>query len=281
MILNVENGRIGNLLFQYIGLKKYFPKHKLIFIGYLDLEQFFDNVDAYFFVIKSVNKFFFRFLRFIILFLAKIHFLGVICENINSKNYKIEVKKGLLWWIVVSHSIFFQHKNVVNQINNPPILKSKIINKGLNWLAKKKINLKKRVMVFAHFRRGDYLEYPSKEFSAVLDLNWYKRAIKLIKKKLYNPIFILFSEDRNYLQDIFINSKSTLISSNKPEIDLSIMSLCSSGILSPSSFSWWGAFYAKISSKNNNYFIAPKYWIGHRSKKWLPKNFKTKWITYI
>lgn len=281
MILNVENGRIGNLLFQYIGLKKYFPKHKLIFIGYLDLEQFFDNVDAYFFVIKSVNKFFFRFLRFIILFLAKIHFLGVIYENTNSKNYKIEVKKGLLWWIIVSHSIFFQHKNVVNQINNPPILKSKIINKGLNWLAKKKINLKKRVMVFAHFRRGDYLEYPSKEFSAVLDLNWYKRAIKLIKKKLYNPIFILFSDDRNYLHDIFINSKSTFTSSNKPEIDLSIMSLCSSGILSPSSFSWWGAFYAKISSKNNNYFIAPKYWIGHRSKKWLPKNFKTKWITYI
>jgi hypothetical protein len=281
MILNVENGRIGNLLFQYIGLKKYFPKHKLIFIGYLDLQQFFDNVDAYFFVIRSVNKFFFLFLRFIILFLAKIHFLGVIYENTNSKNYKIEVKKGLLWWIVVSHSIFFQHKNVVNQINNPPILKSKITNKGLNWLAKKKINLKKRVMVFAHFRRGDYLEYPSKEFSAVLDINWYKRAIKLIKKKLYNPIFILMSDDRHYLHDIFRNSKSILISSNKPEIDLSIMSLCSSGILSPSSFSWWGAFYAKISNINNNYFIAPKYWIGHRSKKWLPKKFQTKWITYI
>ena len=30
MILHIENGRLGNQLFQYIGLKKYFPKDKIM-----------------------------------------------------------------------------------------------------------------------------------------------------------------------------------------------------------------------------------------------------------
>ena len=281
MILHVENGRIGNLLFQYVGLKKYFPKHKLIFIGYVYLQEFFDNVDAKFFIIKNVNKFFFHILKLTFIFLTTIRFLGVIFENANSKSYKINIKRGLLWWILVSYKNTFQHKDVIKQINNPPVLKSIIIKKGLNWLEKNIIDFKRRMIVFVHFRRSDYLQFPSKELPAVLDISWYERTMKLMKRNLDNPIFILMSEDQNYLKNIFRNSSSIVISNNKPEIDLSIMSLCSSGILSPSSFSWWGAFYAKISNINNNYFIAPKYWIGHRSKKWLPKKFQTKWITYI
>lgn len=89
------------------------------------------------------------------------------------------------------------------------------------------------------------------------------------------------SDDKYYLKKIFKESSSVFISYNKPEIDLSIMSFCNAGILSPSSFSWWGAFYAKIRNQNNNYFIAPKYWIGHRIYTWIPENFYTKWITYI
>ena len=118
MILHVENGRLGNLLFQYIGLKKYFPKHKLIFIGFNNLKEFFDNVNANFFVIKNINQIFFRILKFTIFFLVKIRLLGVIFENGNLKNYKINIKKGLLWWILVSYDIFFQHKDVIKQINN-------------------------------------------------------------------------------------------------------------------------------------------------------------------
>lgn len=137
------------------------------------------------------------------------------------------------------------------------------------------------MIVFVHFRRGDYLQYPSKEFPAVLDISWYERTMKLMKKNLSNPIFILMSEDQHYLKNIFRNSRSIVISNNKLEIDLSIMSLCSAGILSPSSFSWWGAFYAKIFNKSNNFFIAPKYWIGHRIKKWKPENFYAQWIKYV
>jgi hypothetical protein len=280
MIIHIENGRLGNLLFQYVGLKKYFPKKKLIFIGCNNFQDFFDNIDANFFFIKISNQIFFRLFKLTIFALIKIRFLGVIVENPNYKNYKIIIKKGLLPSIIVSNDIFFQHKNIISKINNLPVLKSIILKKGLKWFYKKKINLKKKI-VFIHIRRGDYLQYPSKEYPAVLDINWYKQAIKLIKKKLRNPIFILMSDDKYYLKKIFKESSSVFISYNKPEIDLSIMSFCNAGILSPSSFSWWGAFYAKIRNQNNNYFIAPKYWIGHRIYTWIPENFYTKWITYI
>ena len=83
------------------------------------------------------------------------------------------------------------------------------------------------------------------------------------------------------LKDVFKETSSIFISNNESEIDLSIMSLCSDGILSPSSFAWWGALYAKNYNQNDNYFIAPKYWAGHRMKKWFPKNFHSEWITYV
>jgi hypothetical protein len=59
------------------------------------------------------------------------------------------------------------------------------------------------------------------------------------------------------------------------------MSLCSYGILSASSFAWRGIFYAKNHNKKDNYFIAPKYWGGHRLKKLIPKKIFFKWIFYV
>ena len=187
----------------------------------------------------------------------------------------------MFWWIIVCHNIYFQHKDIIEQINYPPILKSEIIKKGYEWLEKKKINIQKNKVVFMHIRRGDYLHWPSKEFPGALDINWYKRAMSLVKTKLQNPIFILMGDDQQYLHDFFDENESIIISDNKAEIDLSIMSLCNAGILSASSFVWWGAFFANSYNKDNSYFIAPNYWLGHRMKRWFPKNFYVQWINYF
>ena len=90
-------------------------------------------------------------------------------------------------------------------------------------------------------------------------------------------------DDSYYLHDVFKESKNLVISKNSFELDLIIMSYCLHGILSASSFAWWGAFFIK--SKNINktpsYFIAPKFWAGHRLKKFYPLGFFTNWITYL
>ena len=281
MILLIKDGRLGNQLFQYIGLKNYFPKESLFFLGFENIQNLFTNIDGHFIFNKKIKPIYFYVLVSIIIFLSKIRLIGRIYEDVNS-SYKIIVKRGVLWNILISYNNYFQHQDCVVKISNPLFLKYKIRKKGLEWLKKKKINLKKHRIIFVHVRRTDYLHTPSIKFPAVININWYKKMMKLIKKKIKKPIFIVMGDDHYYLQDCFQSSDHVIISKNNVEVDLSIMTYCSAGILSPSSFAWWGAFYAqKYNLNSKSIFIAPKYWCGHRQKKWNPKNFYTSWINYL
>lgn len=281
MILFIENSRLGNKLFQYIGLKKFFPKEKLFFFGRENIKLLFENVDFNYVNLEKLYISLFYAIKYLFLFLIKIRLIGAIYENTSKKNFKIKIKRGICWWVLVSHNNFFQHTEIIENIENPPTLKPKLINKGIRWLKTKNINTTKNKIVFVHIRRGDYLKWPSNSFPAALGIDWYKKSIKLIKKKMKNPIFILMSDDQKYVHDLFNETDTLFISDNNPEVDLSIMSLCSSGILSASSFAWWGAFFAKTNNIGDNYFLAPKYWVGHKKKQWWPKNFLSKWIYYI
>jgi hypothetical protein len=55
MILFFQNGELGNQIFQYCGLKKYFPNHKLIFFGCEKLKNTFDNLEVSF-ISKEKSK---------------------------------------------------------------------------------------------------------------------------------------------------------------------------------------------------------------------------------
>ena len=280
MIFFFENGRLGNQLFQYCGLRQYFREHNLFFFGCSSLQNSFNSIDAIFIKLKS-NSFLYRVLKKIFLFLAKFKLLGLITEITVNNNTKLYVRRGLLWNIFLAHNVYFQQSGFVNKIINPPSIKKKYVTLAKNWLIKKKVFKKKSNLVFVHIRRGDYLFWPDPNFPAVSDLSWYKKNILNIKNRVKKPIFVIMGDDTLYLRDVFKESKNLIISNNLPEIDLSIMSFCSHGILSPSTFAWWGAFYARSKHKQNTTFLAPKYWWGHRKKKWHPANFQTDWITYI
>jgi hypothetical protein len=284
MILFFENGRLGNQLFQYHGFKNYFPKQQLFFFGCKRLKNSFDNLDVSFIDEKNkLNNLLFQILKKILNFLSEIGFLGKINQLDKKKDFKLNVRKGLLWNIYVAQNIYFQHNKCIKKIIKPPIFKNNLLKLAQNWLKNKNIFPKNSNLVFVHVRRGDYLSWPHPNFPAVLDLVWYEKAMSIIKKKINKPIFIIMGDDPYYLQDAFKESKSLIISKNSPEIDLAIMSKCFHGILSPSSFAWWGAFFikSKRSDKISSNFIAPKFWAGHRLKKFIPQGFFTSWITYI
>ncbi len=281
MILFFEYGRLGNQLFQYVGLKKHFPNDSLIFFGCEELHQCFDNVDARFICKNTISRRIpFGLLKKIIFFLANVRILGRIIEDSNSNRFNLIVRKGLLPGIFVPQNVFFQHHDVVEYIEDNPVLKPELLKLAKHWLKSKDMSLSKEQLVFVHIRRGDYLTWPSPEFPAVLNLEWYCRAMDKITKQVKNPVFLILSDDPYYVQDVFSDNPKVIISNNSQNVDLALMSLCSNGILSASSFAWWGAFYARSGSADNVTFIAPKYWGGHRSKKWYPKNFISEWITY-
>jgi len=282
VILFVENGRLGNQLFQYCGLKQYFPEHKIFFVGCGDLQKHFDSVDARFVPINMLVRWFsFGVLSRFIYLLADIGVFCLVREREELGFFKLAVRKGLFWNIYVPRSIYFQRRDVVDKIKAVSCLKPDLIQFALDWLHKKGIDPDLRSVVFVHIRRGDYLHWPSNEFPAVLDLAWYKRAMKSMLEKIKNPVFIFMSDDLFYLRDVFDESERLVISDNPPEIDMALMSHCHSGILSASSFAWWGAFYARSNQKQDGTFLAPRYWCGNRAKKWIPTNFRTNWITYI
>lgn len=55
MIIFFEEGKLGNQLFQYYGLKKYFPNDNLIFFGCKDLKELFSGVFVNFFLANKYN----------------------------------------------------------------------------------------------------------------------------------------------------------------------------------------------------------------------------------
>lgn len=282
MIIFFEYGRLGNQLFQYTGLRRYFPEHTLAFLGCEDLQRHFDSVGPQFIPKNVLGRWLpFGLIRRIVFFLVAVRLLGRITEEKDGEVLKLAIRKGLFWNTLVAQNVFFQHHDVVDQIHSAPSLKPELLKVALGWLSEEGIDPDSRSLVFVHIRRGDYLHWPSREFPAVLDLAWYERAMKAIQEKNKNAVFIMMSDDQFYLRDVFKESNELVISDNPPEIDMALMSLCHSGILSASSFAWWGAFYARSNQKLNAIFLAPKYWGGHRAKKWFPTHFRTNWITYL
>ena len=282
MIFFFENGRIGNQLFQYYGLRQYFREHRLVFFGCEDLRKYFNSVDVHLFPKRGLgSKIFFRLLKHIIFCLVSIRVLGRITEDTESPVFKVTSRRGLFWNIYFAQNVFFQHSHVVSQIKNMPKLKHDLEESALSWLSKMHIDLESKSLVFVHVRRGDFLYWPTKELPAALNSDWYKQAIKRMQEKIENPVFVLIGDDQFYLRNNFEESKKIVISDNPPGVDFAIMSFCHSGILSASTFSWWGAFYARSKQKQKSIFLAPMYWAGHRKKKWHSTYFRTDWITYI
>lgn len=111
--------------------------------------------------------------------------------------------------------------------------------------------------VSIHIRRGDYL---SETFRLTCNLEYYKKAISLISKKLSNPHFYFFSDDIAWVKENIPIPNAIFIDWNTSKDswqDMYLMSHCKHNIVANSSFSWWGAWLNKNESK---IVIAPSLW---------------------
>ena len=104
-----------------------------------------------------------------------------------------------------------------------------------------------------HVRRGDYLNL-TKEFIQ-LDMDYYQRAMEVIKSKQY----IVFSDDLSWCRNTFKGDNITFSDGRSVVEDLSLMISCENQIIANSSFSWWAAWLNANPSKN---VIAPRRWFG-------------------
>ena len=131
--------------------------------------------------------------------------------------------------------------------------------------------------VSIHIRRGDYLKEEVKKYHGVLPEDYYLKAIDRICQIVENPVFFIFSDDKDYAKKLFQNiGNYTVVEGNDGGdswMDMALMSNCRHHIIANSSFSWWGAWLANQDGAVN---IAPKNWFNPAVANFDINNFVPK-----
>jgi len=185
----------------------------------------------------------------------------------------IKVKRRL----GLNADVYFQSEeyfiNIADIIRREFTLKRPLSNKAQKILN----NIENNNSISLHIRRGDYVvDKNINAFHGICDLEYYKRAMSLIKEKVANPTFFVFSDDIAWAKDNFKGEGFIFVSD--PEIEdveeLVLMSKCKHNIIANSSFSWWGAW---LNSNLDKIVIAPQKWFNDKKankNQILPE----KWI---
>jgi len=108
--------------------------------------------------------------------------------------------------------------------------------------------------VSVHYRRKDYLSID--DVQGICTDNYYADAKACIIERTRKPLFVLFSDDIEWLKNIR-NKNSIICSITDPLETLVIMSRCRHNIICNSSFSWWGAW---LNRNLDKIVVAPKKW---------------------
>lgn len=210
----------------------------------------------------------------------------VSCSN---ENFEIEQPKQILYcetfnFIETLYNQCPDHSDLVgyfqtekyfieieNEIRKDFTFKKEILNVVKNFLNEIKNN---NDNIFLHVRRGDNVGQD--DMWGLCSLDYFKEAIDYYNKNI-NIIVIsddidwclkqdIFNSERFYFSN-FSNQKEYWVFgddklSSVPYYDLCLMTLCSGGILSNSTLSWWGAWLID----NPKYsIIAPDPWFGPKA----------------
>lgn len=142
--------------------------------------------------------------------------------------------------------------------------------------------------IFMHVRRGDYLN--CSDFHPFVGMDYYKKALELFPKDV---TVLLFSDDMHWCrQQEFFNGENFLHSefnmrynipcdtNNGPEMslipyyDLCMMSLCKGGVIANSTMSWWAAWLMENPSLP---IVTPTPWFGPKSNDNTVDLIPTRW----
>ncbi len=135
-----------------------------------------------------------------------------------------------------------------------------------------------RTPLFVHVRRGDYLGYAESDpMNPLLPPSYYHDAMDRLLEAVPDPHFFFLGDDPEWCANEFPDIRHATIAAHSEPEDLALMTLCAGGLISNSSFAWWGAYFCSRTAP----VIAPRYWIGWRSGKWHPSRIRSDFLTYI
>jgi len=274
MFIFIESGRLGNQIFQLNYLINFAKEEYIILIGFDDYKNLFHTKKNILFI--NNNSYLCKYCkknRIKIDSIFKKLRIFKFGEELN--NFGIIFQSGFINRIKYIAQSFFQcERYFTNNIFN---FKDNYLNKA-NLFFRNFEN--KQNIYFVHIRRGDYLTYPNTESPAFIPLSWFELNMKKLKNINSEILFLIFSDDINYIKNNLLNQQDCIFIENKDALlDFTIMSNCNGGILSASSYSWSASYLIYCKNKYAK-FIAPKFWIGHRTKKWHPEFIQSTFLEY-
>jgi hypothetical protein len=166
----------------------------------------------------------------------------------NSKNISEIVEKKYSFYLGNVDFIEYIYNDIEQWLKPSPLASNMLHNKIKKYEPENKTAVS--------IRRGDY---------AV----WYKGA-NLIPKSYYQKNWpekevLIFSDDPEWCKKNFPNNE---IINNTPVMDLMLMRMCKSHVISNSTFAWWGAF-------GSNNVVCPEPWVKHVDAKLILKSWKS------
>ena len=256
-IIKIKGG-LGNQMFQYAhGRSLEFSGKKVVF----DVSFFEDNKNdiARDFKLDNFN-------------------IATKAEFINKKNIFLDFFIKLERRFGLNIEEFFQNEKYIKDIEEI-IRKEFTLKNNFGNKAGERFRLieNSENSVSLHIRRGDYVsDKKTKDYHGICDLEYYKKAVDYLKKKLGEIKIFVFSDDIDWVkenlqvEDLYFVSNDEI----KDYEELILMSKCHHNIIANSTFSWWGAW---LNENKDKIVIAPKKWFNNEQANdkndIVPKNW--------
>ena len=279
MIVSFGSGRAGNLMFQLGGIDgaRRYPQEKLVLVHFHKLLQLFPALENRANLLAVPEKFVGLGLLFekALNLAATSKIIGSIEETYPDSAVLIR-KKGL-FPIALFRGGWCQSERVISTS-----LLDELFEEAVGRSAGQECSRDDpvvRQVCFVHVRRGDYLIYPSPEYSAALPSCWYREQIARMAERNPGIVFQFFSDDMEYVKEEFRDiPNSEFIHLDNYE-SFMLMAMADHGILSASTYGWWAAYFAY--SRRQGTFVAPYFWTGWRLELWCPyEEVKSSFLDY-
>ena len=122
--------------------------------------------------------------------------------------------------------------------------------------------------VAIHIRKGK--DYSSSFWGGTCSKEYYESAINFLKSKLEKPVFYVFTDNKDWVEENLDCLEYTYVDWNpikgpKNFRDMQLMACAQNNIIANSSYSWWGAY---LNPNPNKIVIAPNQWFSPNEKKY-------------
>lgn len=131
---------------------------------------------------------------------------------------------------------------------------------------------KDKLLVSIHFRRGDYLKADN-IYGNICTTYYYAEAIKYVNNNFKNVMYVIFSDDIQYVEENFKIENANYVTWNQGTnsyMDLLLMACCPINIIANSSFSYWAA---RLNPTSKQVIYPYKWW--HYTR---PDIFPDSWL---